>query len=272
VLLAPGLTAMWRPGSGAALPPAVPADPAVPAVAATGAAPQPVAQTIAQAVPQTAPALVAPAPAPAAVTTTPAPPPTALDALFAAPLSDEPRAWRALAGQWGVVLAAGEPCVAALPQGLHCYRGRGGLAPIRQVDRPVVVTLADERGRLAHALLVGLSDDTATLRIGNFDHSVPLAQLARAWRGEFATLWRAPPGYREGELAGAGGPLAAWLAQRLAAADGQPAPVGAEALAARVFAFQLANGLAPDGLAGPLTLMKMNRASGVDEPRLAGKR
>ncbi|WP_409970417.1 peptidoglycan-binding domain-containing protein [Piscinibacter sp.] len=37
---------------------------------------------------------------------------------------------------------------------------------------------------------------------------------------------------------------------------------------ARVFAFQLAQGLQPDGLAGPLTLMQLTRASGIDEPRL----
>jgi general secretion pathway protein A len=33
-------------------------------------------------------------------------------------------------------------------------------------------------------------------------------------------------------------------------------------------AFQLTQGLAPDGLVGPQTLMQLNRAAGVDEPRL----
>jgi general secretion pathway protein A len=37
---------------------------------------------------------------------------------------------------------------------------------------------------------------------------------------------------------------------------------------ARVLAFQLARGLRPDGLAGPTTLMQLNRAVGIDEPRL----
>jgi general secretion pathway protein A len=41
---------------------------------------------------------------------------------------------------------------------------------------------------------------------------------------------------------------------------------------ARVLAFQLTQGLAPDGLAGPLTLKQLNRASGIDEPRLAPPR
>jgi general secretion pathway protein A len=74
-------------------------------------------------------------------------------------------------------------------------------------------------------------------------------------------------------VVGAEGPLGGWLAQKLAAADGRALPAAsAEALSAQVFAFQLAQGLAPDGLAGPLTLMKLNRASGVDEPRLLAAR
>ena len=32
--------------------------------------------------------------------------------------------------------------------------------------------------------------------------------------------------------------------------------------------FQLAQGLPSDGSAGPMTLMQLNRANGVDEPRL----
>ena len=40
-------------------------------------------------------------------------------------------------------------------------------------------------------------------------------------------------------------------------------------LAERVAAFQRAQGLTADGLAGAMTLMQLNRASGVDEPRLA---
>jgi general secretion pathway protein A len=42
----------------------------------------------------------------------------------------------------------------------------------------------------------------------------------------------------------------------------------AEALRQRVFAFQVSQGLTLDSLAGPLTLMQINRASGIDEPRL----
>ena len=44
--------------------------------------------------------------------------------------------------------------------------------------------------------------------------------------------------------------------------------VSIAALRGKVFAFQLAQGLRPDGIAGPTTFMHLNRALGVAEPRL----
>jgi general secretion pathway protein A len=55
--------------------------------------------------------------------------------------------------------------------------------------------------------------------------------------------------------------LEAWLAERL------PEPAGAP-LASRVQAFQVAHGLRPDGRAGPMTLMQVQRVLGADGPPL----
>ena len=70
---------------------------------------------------------------------------------------------------------------------------------------------------------------------------------------------------------------AAWLDQQLAtaAAGGTRAAVPAAGRAttpaqrqSRIQRFQLAQGVTPDGRAGPLTLMLLNRVNGVSEPRL----
>lgn len=232
--------------------------PAVAAAPAPAPAPAPVTA------PAPAPAVVEPPP-PAAPPTAAAAAPVVSDDWFVGGV-DETAAWRDLVAAWGVTLPAGDPCTMAAAQGLPCWRARGGLAAIRQLDRPVLLTLADARGRAAPVLLTGLSDQTATLRIAGRERSLPLATLLRDWRGEFSTVWRAPPGWREGVVVNdEDTALARWVGERLARIDGQPA----RPLAERITAFQLAQGLAPDGIAGPQTLLQLNRATGVDEPRLS---
>jgi general secretion pathway protein A len=98
--------------------------------------------------------------------------------------------------------------------------------------------------------------------------------LADYWRGEFATFWRPPPNYAGSIVDSRSGPATYWLARQLATALGDTGPVGsrpdAGTLKNWIHRFQLAQGLPSDGSAGPLTLMQLNRANGVDEPRLQG--
>jgi hypothetical protein len=60
-------------------------------------------------------------------------------------------------------------------------------------------------------------------------------------------------------------PAQAWLRGELDRAA--PRAAGTP-LRTQVQAFQVAQGLVPDGVAGPLTLIRLNRAAGIDEPRL----
>jgi general secretion pathway protein A len=61
--------------------------------------------------------------------------------------------------------------------------------------------------------------------------------------------------------------LARQLAQARAQAGGEPLAAAAS-LRQRIEAFQADQGLPVDGVAGPRTLMQLNRATGVAEPRL----
>ena len=79
-------------------------------------------------------------------------------------------------------------------------------------------------------------------------------------RGDFATYWRTP--------AADGAPPADWLGGQLDRLPGAAAAASAP-LTTRIQAFQRASGLEADGVAGSMTLMQLNRALGVDEPRLA---
>ena len=217
-------------------------------------------------------------PAAAAATPAPALAATAFDLPtgFARLVDAKEASWGELARIWGIAPLDGDPCLAARASQIQCYRNPSiTLALIRQLDRPGILTLHDADKRTAHALLVGLSDKDATLRIDGAVRSVSLVSLADYWRGEFATFWRAPPGYTGVNIASSTAPSARWLARQLAAARGDTQPLKGRfddaTLKGWVHAFQLTQGLPSDGLAGPVTLMRLNQVIGVEEPRLQGE-
>ena len=120
-------------------------------------------------------------------------------------------------------------------------------------------------------MLTRLVGDEAWLQLGSNKVRVPLAVLSGLWRGDFATLWLAPEGYRAKVQLGQTGPVVDWLAEQLGRIDKQAAGNPARfdrALQARLQAFQLTQGLKPDGVAGATTFMLINQATGVPEPRL----
>ena len=192
---------------------------------------------------------------------------------FASLVGADKEAWQELGRVWSIAPGDGDPCAAAEKQQLRCYRtGNATLALIRQLDRPGVLTLRDAANRPAYVMISGLSNDSATLTIGGVARTVALIVLADYWRGEYATFWRPPPNYTGTIVDSRAGPAAQWLAQQLATALGDTGPVGPRLddakLQSWIHRFQLAQGLPSDGSAGPITLMQLNRANGVDEPRL----
>ncbi|MEN3291361.1 MAG: ral secretion pathway protein [Burkholderiales bacterium] len=187
-------------------------------------------------------------------------------------LEGKDAAYQQLAKLWGVSVPDDDPCVTARELNLHCYRSSRGFAELRQLDRPALLTLRDAEARNYYVLLTGLSDSAATLQVGNVTQTVSLLVLARYFDGDFTTLWRAPWLYRGYLEAGDKGPEVDWIAAQLARLNGEKPPGEHQMLddnmVARIREFQTAQGLKPDGMVGPLTFMHLNRASGVDEPRL----
>jgi len=221
------------------------------------------------------PATAAPQPAPDSQAAEPAllPVLTELGGLLDNAPTQEFAGLAELASLWQVELGEGEPCKAALAAGLHCFQSAGGLAELRQLSRPAIVTLRDNAGVQHYLPLVALGNAGAGLRIGNQVRLVSLVALGRRMPGRFLTLWRAPPEFRAHLRPGDKGPDVDWIAARLAVINGyeQPAP-GRQydaAMSREVRAFQSAQGLAPDGVIGPKTYMAINGASGVPEPQLS---
>ena len=186
---------------------------------------------------------------------------------------DEMASWRELAPLWGVTSTESDACAAAARQQVRCSKFTATLPMIRSLGRPGFMNVRDGDGKVVNIVLVGLGKTTATLLANGEKTSVPLAELAKSWQGEFGTLWRLPAGYATAAAEGASGAVVDRLAAQLASLDGEPAPGGKQtmdaALRGKVARFQSAHGLSPLGKAGPTTFMQLNRATGVDEPRLA---
>jgi len=245
-----------------------PSRPAAPAASAASAAhPRP----------QSAAASASPAASAASPATAAAPRLRSIDdleTLLARAPHDEHEALRTLAPEWSLKLGEGDPCALAAEQGVRCFRAHGGLALLRLLARPSVLALRDGHDRQVYVVLAGLGSDEATLVVGKTPLQVPLSLLTTAWRGDFTTLWRVPAGYTVPLSLGSQGALVDAVGAQLSEQQGASAPAPDHpfdsALRARVAAFQQAQGLTPDGVAGPTTLMQINRASGVAEPWLAG--
>jgi general secretion pathway protein A len=189
---------------------------------------------------------------------------------FADLLQSENAALRELGPIWGQSLPDADPCARAEREQLQCFRiSRMTLNGLRQLDRPAALTLRFPGQARGWALLTAMTSDTATLQVGNQRWLMPLTALADIWRGEYTTLWRLPPD-QSGRLGnGNSGPAAVWATQQLnrLQASGD-LPASALSFDQKVRAFQNANGLDADGIAGPMTFMLVNLAAGVAEPRL----
>ena len=97
--------------------------------------------------------------------------------------------------------------------------------------------------------------------------------LAAQWSGRYTLLWRRPPVASKKLQLGDYGPDVEWLGKQLARLDGK-APDSSnkqlfdETMLRRVRQFQIDQGLSPDGMVGPQTLMRLIAVSDATVPKL----
>jgi general secretion pathway protein A len=160
--------------------------------------------------------------------------------------------------------------------GLRCRTARGGLDELRELNRPAVLLLRDGQGREFHATLSALDDKTASFALGAHTTTVAISALAAQWSGQYTLLWRMPSDAHENIRLGERGPAVAWLTRQLAQAQGRAAepgenPLFDQAVLRQVKQFQLTEGLIPDGVVGPRTLMRLAGVADKTAPKLSRK-
>ncbi len=241
-------------------------EPSSASVAALPTPPSLQAESAAAPAPQSAPPATTPAKQPQDLASLPPGPPP-IDAW----ITSEDDAFRALGLLWSTPLRSKDPCADARRSGLQCYRTPlMTVNGLRQLDRPAALKLQLPGQGSGYVLATAINDTAVALSSGGRQWRMPLTTLSSIWAGYYVTLWRTPP-EQEGRLNnGYVGTAAQWMEKQLGALPpGQSLPPSAKTLKDKVQAFQEANGLETDGVAGPATLMLLNRATGVDEPRLA---
>lgn len=199
-----------------------------------------------------------------------------LDALLAT--QEETAAYNTLLRLWGVDYDAtrGSACDQAVAKGLRCYFQRGTWSTLRQLDRPVVITLTGGDGTPYQVALVGLGEKSAEFYVNDEAVSFPLDVLSDYWFGQFVLLWRPVNGDDRPIGPGMRSENVRWLRQSLAALDSryQPQPDNSDVfddeLGQRLMAFQRQQRLEADGLAGQKTQIIINSLLAADDtPRLS---
>ncbi|MDD4929301.1 MAG: AAA family ATPase [Gallionella sp.] len=200
--------------------------------------------------------------------------PAALPWPPAEPLArSEVAAYTALFSAWGTNYQGENPCLQAESIGLRCLTGRGGLDELRQIDRPAVLLMHDDRGEAFHATLTRLDEQSATFTTGTENRTLPLSDIAAQWSGHYTLLSRMPPAANRPIRPGDRGPDVARIAHQLAQIDGHAAepakdPVFDQSMMNQIRQFQLLHGLTPDGAIGAQTMMRISTAADLTAPGL----
>ncbi len=185
-------------------------------------------------------------------------------------------AWDRLYRLWGIRMGDGENgCAQALVHGLDCLRGEGGLDQLRRLNRPAIVRVYDSLGASRWLVLERLQDRQVTLAAGGVRIVAAIDRLEGYDIGEFVLLWRPPAGTRGTLAVGDHGAGVAWLLKRLGPNRGTLSSAGSdpvfdEKVTAAVRRFQSAAGIMDDGVAGPETLILLDRDPAPGTPTLAG--
>ncbi|HEU0306795.1 MAG TPA: AAA family ATPase [Lysobacter sp.] len=177
----------------------------------------------------------------------------------AAPAS--PLAWKQALASWklpadDLSISIAANCPFAIASDAYCLRARGSLDRLVTHDRPALLRLRNG-AREAWALLLGADARRVRLSLDGNALDIDRIALSRHWDGEYAALWRGPPGLTL-PLAD-NSPAMIWVRDHLTT---RYLPVDAVAvldaeMQSAVRRFQGDTGLASDGVIGPETLMAL---------------
>ena len=176
---------------------------------------------------------------------------------------------------------------------MRCMQGKGTWDKLLDVNRPAVVKLRHASGKFMYGMAYNFSDQKVSLRINEEVIRVDLQTFTQSWTGDYHLFWRLPSGYSGPLKVGQSGPAVEWVANKLGIdpsllessseysdwevitpknqktvlelpdeLTGGKKKVFSQQMAETVKSFQGKNGLTPDGVIGPMTIIRINTAYG----------
>jgi general secretion pathway protein A len=159
-------------------------------------------------------------------------------------------------------------CQQAEAKGLSCYFNRGSWSGIRQLDRPVMLTLTDSHGDTHQPVLVSINEEEGELAIGEGRVTYSLDEISEMWFGQYLLVWRPPNGRNDIMRPGMRDPNVLWLRQSLAALGAEYRPESLDSdlfdddLEQKLMQFQRTHRLRVDGIAGEQTQILLHSLLG----------
>ncbi len=186
-------------------------------------------------------------------------------------------AYGVLLDTWGLAIGPGEidkACQAIEEKGMRCLDSTGNLDMLRRLNRPAILKLQDAKGEEYCGTLTAMKAETALVHVGSEKRTVPVSEIEKYWFGDFTMVWRVPEEYRGAIKPGDRGPAVQWLAAQFSAREGsepakRPTQVYDAGLLKQVKRFQIAEGLKPDGIVGPQTIIRLHASSEDGSPSLS---
>ena len=186
------------------------------------------------------------------------------------------RSFRRVFEEWGLrydATAPTVPCDFAPTEGLSCTSRRATWDELERIDLPVVLELWDEESQPFYAALLSKDGSRLVMSLGQEDFEAQPRDLRNLWTGNYTMVWAQPPFYRgfisEGERAASVGELRRQLSDALGRGLEHDDPNEFDpGLTRALEAFQAKHGHTVDGIAGPLTWVKLAQLAGDPMPSL----
>ena len=174
---------------------------------------------------------------------------------------------------WGTAFEdkSTDPCELAQTIGLRCHQQTANLTQLKELNRPVIVSLDD-----SFVTLSSINGDVFTLFAAENQFDLTENQFSEKYSGVVNMLWRMPPAYEAPLKVHDKGAAVDWLVVQLSVIEGDSPPIEAgfvynDVIESRVRSFQSSVGLTPNGVVDALTWIHINSVEAISIPTLHRK-